>query len=235
LLLMTAIGSLRFSAHQKHRTRRLLHLGILGLFLVSWLPMAWLVSIPFEARYSGRPIPDGDGQAIVVLSGNVLPPRPERPTPLADRDTYERCQYAAWLYKNWRNVPVLACGGAGPDGGEPFSLAMRRILEGEGVPASMIWTEEKSRSTHENAAFGAELLRSRGILRVALVTEAYHMPRSEKCFRKQGIQVIPSPCGFRRFDFRVQEFLPDWEAIDQHERTLHETVGLLWYWSRGWI
>src|SRR2546430_13364869 len=87
---------------------------------------------------------------------------------------------------------------------------LRRILRSEGVDDSMIWTEEQSRSTHENATYGAEMLRAKGIRQVVLVTEAYHMLRAEKCFRKEGIAVIAAPCGFRTFDFALEEFLPGW-------------------------
>src|SRR4029077_17824742 len=152
--------------------------------------------------------------AIVVLSADVPPPLPERPVPLPDNATYQRCQYAAWLHKHWRPLPVMACGGVGPYGGEPFSVAMRHLLEGEGVPLPMIWTEEKSRSTHENAVYGAEMLRSRGIRKVVLVTEAYHMPRAERCFRKQGMEVIPAPCGFRKLHLELGYLLPGWKAVD---------------------
>jgi uncharacterized SAM-binding protein YcdF (DUF218 family) len=188
-----------------------------------------------ECWYVPRALPAGDAQAIVVLSADVRPPLPERPVPLPDNATYERCQYAAWLHKHWRQLPVLACGGMGPYGGEAFSVAMRRVVEGEGVPPPMIWTEEKSRSTHENAVYGAELLHSRGIRKVVLVTEAYHMPRAERCFRKQGIEVIPAPCGFRKLHLQLGYLLPGWKAIDEIELTLHESAGLVAYWMRGWI
>jgi len=61
---------------------------------------------------------------------------------------------------------------------------MRRVLAGEGVPLPMIWTEEKSRSTYENAVYGWKFF-TPGIRKVVLVTEAYHMPRAERCFRKR--------------------------------------------------
>jgi uncharacterized SAM-binding protein YcdF (DUF218 family) len=38
-----------------------------------------------------------------------------------------------------------------------------------GVPAGMIWTEDRSKSTYENALFSAEILRAKGITRIALV------------------------------------------------------------------
>lgn len=234
VLLLLAAAAWSCRSGKSDRCPRLLVLAIFALFFLTWRPVSWLVSRPFEAGYAHAALPSGDAQAIVVLSANVLPPLPERPVPLADHATYERCQYAAWLNKNWRDLPVLACGGVGPNGGEPYSITMRRILEGEGVATSKIWTEEKSRSTQENAVFGAEILRRQGVRKVALVTEAYHMPRAVRCFRKQGVEVIPAPCGFRRFELRLSYFLPGWKAIEENELTLHEAVGMAWYRVRGW-
>lgn len=119
--------------------------------------------------------------------------------------------------------------------GEPFSATMRRLLERAGVPDSMVWTEDRSRSTHENAAYGAQILRERGIGQIILVAEAQDMLRAERCFRKEGLIVAPAPFAFRRFGSASEELIPSWKAVDRNERTLHETLGLGWYWLRGWI
>jgi uncharacterized SAM-binding protein YcdF (DUF218 family) len=113
---------------------------------------------------------------------------------------------------------------------------MRQLLEGAGVPETMIWTEELSRNTHEDALYGAAILRKHGIQRIALVVDAQSMPRAEACFRKQGIEVVPAPCDFHVFGRPLsEEFLPNWNAVRRNERTLHEVLGLGWYWLRGWI
>jgi len=171
----------------------------------------------------------------VVLSSAVDPPKPERPYPLADKATYQHCEFAAWFHKHWQPLPVLACGGRGPKDEEAVSVTMRQLLHRAGVPEEMIWIEDRSRSTHENAVFGAEILRRRGIDKIALVVEAQSMPRAEASFRKEGVTVIPAPCEFREFSFELEEFIPSWKAIKRNEDTLHETVGLAWYWLRRWI
>lgn len=112
---------------------------------------------------------------------------------------------------------------------------MRQLLQEAGVPEAMIWTEQRSRSTYENAVYGAEILRQHGIGKIALVTEARSMLRAELCFRKQRITVVPAPCEFREFESPLDEFTPSWKAISSNEETLHETAGLAWYWLRGWI
>jgi uncharacterized SAM-binding protein YcdF (DUF218 family) len=213
--------------------------GLLGLLLVSWPPVDWLLSRPLEMWFPVRPLPASPADAIVVLSSAVYTPQYERPFPLPDQNTYTRCRVGAWLYQHWRPLPVLACGGRGTgraEGGAPaFAASMRAVLSAAGVPDSSIWTEERSRSTYENALYGAEILRSHGVARIVLVVEAQSMVRAAACFRKQGIAVVPAPSDFRQLGTFSEEACLSWRAVRRNEITLHETLGLLWYWLHGWI
>jgi uncharacterized SAM-binding protein YcdF (DUF218 family) len=194
-----------------------------------------LLELPYE---QGKPA--GEAQAIVIFSGKVMHPEPERPVPVVGEDTYVRAFYAAWLYKNWRALPILVCGGLDRDGnGNPISFAqtVRQVLVNEGIPGDTIWTEDHSETTFENALYGADILRARKIQKVALVTEAYHMLRAERCLRKQGIEVIPAPCNFRsRFRVRPEHLVgARREAFNWSVDAAHEFGGLAWYWLRGRI
>src|SRR5581483_6494017 len=233
-LLLSFLGIWRSRSNPK-RTPLMLLVGVGGLFLISWPPVAWLVASGFEAGYPRVDIPAGTGDVIVVLSGNVVGTSPGRPVPVADRDTYERCLFAAWLHKHWRPLPVLACGGTGESGNMPFAETMREVIRGEGVPDELIWTDRRSHSTYENAIYAAEVLNSKHLRRIVLVTEAYHMPRAERCFRKVGLAVVPAPCAFRSGTSERPRFLPTWKAVDANERLLHEALGFVWYRLRGWI
>ena len=226
-LALVALGLLRV---RRRSGPRLIAAGAAALFLISWWPAAWLVSRPLEARYPHRML-EGDADVIVVLSGRVEAPAPEVPVARVAEDTYKRCFYASWLHKNWRPLPVLVSGG----GRRRYADTMAELLKEQGVPASMIWIEDRSGSTHTSAVMAAGMLRQRGICRIALVTEAYHMLRSERSFRKQGLEVLPAPCAFRTFQFNTGQFLPNWNPIAYNEAALHEYVGLLTYWVRGWI
>jgi uncharacterized SAM-binding protein YcdF (DUF218 family) len=112
---------------------------------------------------------------------------------------------------------------------------MRQVLRESGVPESLIWTEDRSTSTHENALYSAAILREHGIGTIVLVTEAQDMLRAELCFRKEGLVVIPYPISFRHVGPLLDELMPGWNAINRNERILHETVGLGWYWLHDWI
>ena len=234
LLLFSCVAVAGLLRVRNCRRKLLLVCGMVSLLLLCWPPVDWLLARPLEAWYPVQPPPQEPApQAIVVLSSSVEPPRRERPFPVPDHETVRRSAFAAWLHTSWPELPVLACGAG--DRQEPDSRIMRQLLRQAGVPDSLIWTEERSRSTYQNALYGAGILRERGISRIALVVDARSMLRASACFRKQGIQVIPAPSSFRIFGTFSEELLPDAGAITSNELTLHEVLGMGWYWMRGWI
>jgi uncharacterized SAM-binding protein YcdF (DUF218 family) len=172
-------------------------------------------------------------QAIVVLGGGTFPPQFERPYGLADRDTFEHCEMAVWLYKQVGPLPVLGCEGV--HGKPAYPSVMRELLRGGGIPDEMIWIEDQSTNTRENALYGSKILQEHGIQRIALVTDAQSMRRAAACFRKFGITIRPVPSEFGELEFTMGDFIPNWKAIRRNERTLHETLGLAWYSLKGWI
>src|SRR6478672_12084689 len=81
------------------RRKGLVLVALAGLILCAWPPVEWLFSRPLEARYPVRPFHATGIQAIVVFASSVSPPVFERPYPLPDFQTVERCALAAWLYR----------------------------------------------------------------------------------------------------------------------------------------
>jgi len=209
--------------------------GLAGIFVIAWPPVAWLAVQPLERGYPKVPPDAGDAGAIVVLASGVLPAGDGRPEAVVAPDTYERCAYAAWLYQHRKPAPVLVSGGVSADVPVAAAVLMRKVLAALGVPEPMIWMEDRSHSTYENALYSAEILRQKGIQRILLVTEAYHMPRSERCFRKQGLSVISAPCSGHGLLPVMSTFIPDGAAILDNERALHEYIGLGWYGIKGRI
>jgi uncharacterized SAM-binding protein YcdF (DUF218 family) len=212
----------------------LLTTGIIGLLLLSMNSVAWVISRPLEMGYVHDPALSGSAEAIVIPSGTVHEPTPNRPYTLAAEDTYERLEHGVWLYKHWKPLPILVCGGVLTKG-EPYAATMERILESEGVPSDLIWIEDRSRSTHENAEFSAKILRDRGVSSIALVVEANSMPRAAASFLKSGITVIPAPIRFTELGYDLSDVFPNWRAIALNNEALHEYLGLIWYRIRGWI
>ena len=209
------------------------------LVLWSWPPVVFLTSATLE-RWYPYGVPDAAGvEAIVVLSAGLVTPDASLPFPVADTDTRIRTRYAAWLYRRWPRLPILASGGplGPPDKKVVIAELMRDLLIDEGVDPADILVEGRSLDTYQNAVFSARLLRSRGIRRIALVTQGYHMPRAVACFRKQGLEVVPAPCALRSLEFprRFEQLLPSAAAVLANEDALHEWIGLAWYWISGRI
>ena len=219
------------------RQPRALAFFTLALCLVTWPPLSWVATGSLEWWYAGKPLPQGEADAIVILSGAVEPPGPGRPVAHLGRDSYSRCRHGAWLYKNWRALPVVACGGlpGSAAGVETAAAYMKDFLEAEGVPGGDIIEEGRSATTYENALFAAEILGQRQLGKIALVTDGWHMPRAVASFRARGLEVLAAPSSLRsaRFEGPLAGWLPSHHALVQNERVLHEWLGLAWYWVSG--
>jgi uncharacterized SAM-binding protein YcdF (DUF218 family) len=209
--------------------------GMIALLLLTSLPVAELVMRTLEQKYPPREYPAGEAQAIVVLGGGIYKHDDGQPENIPAQDTYVRARYAARLYRAWRPLPVVVSGG---DAGTQIRVSIAgvaaQVIREAGVPASMIWTEARSQSTYDSARFCAELLQSKGIRRIVLVTEAYHMRRAEAAFARAGLTVNPAACAYRGHLSAggVERLLPSATAIVWNELAAHEWLGLLWYrWS----
>ena len=195
--------------------------------------VAWLVRVRWNSGTRMILLLHDPAEAIVILSGTVHRPTPNQPYTLAAQDTYERLEHGVWLFKHWKPMPILVSGGV-LEPQEPFAATMKRMLESEGVPPPLIWIEDRSRSTHENAEYSSTILREHGVSRIALVVEANSMPRAAASFRKTGITVVPAPIRFTELDYDINDMIPNWRAIALNDEALHEYLGLLWYRVRGW-
>ena len=67
---------------------------------------------------------------------------------------------------------------------------------------------------------------------IILVTSAYHMPRAQLLFERQGFRVIPYRVDFQvggRKPLTLLSFLPDAEAFLHSEKAMREMIGLVYY------
>jgi uncharacterized SAM-binding protein YcdF (DUF218 family) len=232
LLILTTVGALRL--RDKRRPRYLVPAAVL-LFLYCWPPVSMLVWRAVQSRYSRTPPAPEDAGAIVILAGGVRQPFPPRDAPLLGDSTFGRCSYGAWYYHHAARLPVLLSGGrVEARDAEPYAYSMKTFILEMGIPESQVWIEDRSRSTAENAIYTARILREKGVRKIVLVTDVGHMLRARRCFEKQGILVIPAPCGFRPvYEFDGNDALPALRAIEWNEQLVHESIGLAWYWLRG--
>jgi uncharacterized SAM-binding protein YcdF (DUF218 family) len=214
--------------------RRVAYVAGLTLLLYCWLPLSLWATRRWEGEYQPVSVEDPRVGAMVVLSGSTGQPQPSLNEPLLNQDTYERCACAAQLHLLRPALPVLLSGGTVDPGKPPLSEAMRRELVRRGVPSQRIWLETTSRTTYENARYSAEILRSRNVTTIVLVTSATHMRRSAAAFRKQGLEVRTAPCAFRSAPLSLSALLmPSRTAIKWNDDLAHEIIGIVWYRLRS--
>ncbi|MCJ7694487.1 MAG: YdcF family protein [Anaerolineaceae bacterium] len=201
-----------------------------------------------ESRYQ----PSGQIPAapvIVLLGGGTESGDFPRPTTEIN-SAGDRVLYAAWLYRLQAAPNILLSGG-----NLEFSEArestpaqdMANILALLYIPPEVLWFQELSQNTYEDAFFSAEILRSKGISEIILVTSAMHMPRAVAVFEKQGLKVIPAPTDFTITEkgwkdltsFKAKQIfinlLPNASSLSLTTNVLKEYLGMLVYRMHGWM
>jgi uncharacterized SAM-binding protein YcdF (DUF218 family) len=63
-----------------------------------------------------------------------------------------------------------------------------------GVPREAIVLEAASTTTRENGLLSAPLLRERGVSRVLVVSQWFHVPRVRLALEQEGIATVAVPC-----------------------------------------
>jgi uncharacterized SAM-binding protein YcdF (DUF218 family) len=201
------------------------------------------VSLP---QVSGLiPHPSFEADAILVLSGGILPPIPPRPT-VEVADAGDRLLYGAYLFRKGSAPRIICTGNVGTGGlaSRPAAADMAEFLEMLGIPKDAIITELKAEDTHQHGVYLGPLLREKGFKRVLLVTSAMHMPRSVGVFRHlcPSIEFVPAPTDFRTVELlpmpwyrHLVALIPTPRSLLDFSDVMHEYLGMAYYKVRGWI
>jgi uncharacterized SAM-binding protein YcdF (DUF218 family) len=176
----------------------------------------------------------GAEQAIVILGGGRRSGAIEYPQ-YQDQNiearAMERVRYGITLSQA-THLPILITGGA-PDATSSNELTeaelTQKVLNNE-FQVQARWIEKQSRTTEENAAFSAKILKQEGITHIYLVTHFWHMPRAQAVFEKHDLKVTPAPMGFYQKDqFHPLDFYPSTAGIERVRFIWSEALGLIWY------
>lgn len=206
-------------------------LGIAAAFALSTNAVALLLAPHLMPGVSAtKPQDLQQVQAIVVLGGGVLPEAPEYGVAQPGPNTLQRLRYGVRLARQTGKPLAFAGGlgwGASPTQAESEGSVARRVL-GEEYGLELRWIDERSRDTAENAVRMAELLRPQQVRRVALVTDATHMPRAAAAFRAAGFEVVPAPTDFPVVHGRpALEWLPSPHGAVTNRALIREWLGRL--------
>lgn len=232
LLLLIALGLL-LAARKKAAGLLLAFAAAVLLWLLSCNAVAvWLASnlLPHYPPLPVATLKSSPVQAIVVLGGGVHPVAPEYGEPQASSPAAARLRYGVWLARQ-TGLPVAFAGGMGwgaasnqilPEG----EVARRAALQDYGL--TLRWIDSRSRDTAESAqALQALMLRDKA-RHIALVTHAWHMPRSVRAFERAGFTVTPAPMGFiLPSQNGLLEWLPSSGGLEVSRLVFREWLGLL--------
>ena len=152
----------------------------------------------------------------------------------------DRVVHTVELYKMGIIRKIMISGGSG-------RLLTRERKEANEVYKAMVLMgvqekdmaiENESRNTYESAINVKELLKNEAASKCILITSAFHLRRSEACFRKAGFRVDTFSTDFythpRYFTPDIL-FIPKAESIMIWQKLFKEWTGMLAYKVAGYI
>jgi uncharacterized SAM-binding protein YcdF (DUF218 family) len=104
-----------------------------------------------------------------------------------------RTQRAAVLWHEGYAPNIICTGGIPWYVDRSEADACKEILMAEGVPEDVIFLENRSRSTQENALYTREIMDANGWTTAVVVSDRYHLLRANWLFHSVGIQAYTSP------------------------------------------
>ena len=161
-----------------------------GFYLAGLLALLWLLAaagLGVAVYTQGKLDHAEPGDVIVVLGSGLR--RDGSPGP----SLYRRAGKAAALYAQGYAPAIICTGGFTAGHSRSEADACAEILRNEGVPASAILLEERSRSTIENARYTREIMDANGWQTAVVVSDGYHLLRAGWIFQQAGVQAVTSP------------------------------------------
>jgi uncharacterized SAM-binding protein YcdF (DUF218 family) len=217
-----------------------LGLALLGSFLLGaagLAPLSDVALIPLEQRFPAYPDDGPAPTGIIVLGGGIEAGLSEARRQIVVNDAGERPIYLGDLARRYPAARLVFSGGSGfIAGGMAEADIVSRQADVIGVPRTRLILENRSRNTHENAAFSAALVKPKPGERWLLVTSAWHMPRAVGCFRQAGFAVDAFPVDYRTRGWsdvaHFHGFASD--GLLQSDLAVKEWIGLVAYRLSGY-
>ena len=155
--------------------------------VVSLAALLYFVGFIAAAHITGLRDRAENADIIIVLGAGLKDDG--RPGPALTR----RSRHGAALWHEGIAPLILCAGGQSEYYPRTEAEACREILLNAGMPTDAILTEDRSRSTEENAIYSKEILDELGLSRVVLVSDSYHILRAGWLFGGRGIDSVASP------------------------------------------
>ncbi len=208
----------------------LLIMGAICLYTITfYTPLAWFLAGPLQIREAPK-----KSDCIVVFGGGV------GESGKAGQGFEERVQYAVALYEEGFAKQMIFSSG--------YSYAfketdvMKALAVSLGIPEEAIFMEPEAANTYQNVLLTRNIMKQKGWKSMLLVSSPYHMRRVSLVLKKidNGIDVtytpLPSSLFYSRSP-RDRQGRRIWRQVNlsQINGILHEYLGILYYWYKGWI
>jgi uncharacterized SAM-binding protein YcdF (DUF218 family) len=211
---------------------RILALCIFLLFSNAWL-LDW-----YAKHWQPSPVQDPSGVGYscgIVLGGFVSPGDHKNGYFNAAADRFIQ---TVKLYKLGTINHILVCGGNGKPDQKNFREAqwVKHELIVMGIPDSVIFIEDRSDNTSDNARYAKKIMDSLELTPpYLLISSAHHLPRASLLFKNAGIATVSFPCNYvaGRGNFKISSLLPQPAVMEGWNVYLKETAGYFWYRLRG--
>ena len=196
---------------------------LLDLYAKQWQPAP--VIVPAGTSYSCGIVPGGFASPDADANGYF-------------NSTADRFIQVVKLFKIGAIKHILISGGNGKIDEPGFREAawVKQELVTLGVPDSVIFAEDRSDNTADNAVNSRRIFDSLHLPPpYLLITSAQHVPRAALLFRNAGIPVVAFPCSYvaGRGSFSASSLVPQAGILVTWDGYLKETMAYLWYKIKG--
>lgn len=159
-------------------------LFISKLLILLTLGLTYLLVLAHVFRSGRGAGTDGRFDVVLVLGKTLKNGQ-------VDEDYRLRLDRAAALLQSNSDVRLILLGGQTDPAWVSEARAGSDYLQQQGVPAQSILLEEASRHTLENLRHARDMIENEGSNRVGLVTNRYHLARSQIIARGLNLKVEP--------------------------------------------
>ncbi|MFC1699006.1 ElyC/SanA/YdcF family protein [Candidatus Omnitrophota bacterium] len=219
---------LRFYGAVRRKMLKTLAIILAIYFLIFYTPILWFMAAPLQISQSPQ-----KADCIVVFAGGV------GESGQAGQGYEERVKYAVELYKKDYAKNLIFSSGYKYAFKE--AIMMKSLAVSLGIPDQAIILEDKAKNTYENVKFTQQILKKRNWNQVLLVSSPYHMRRVSLVAQKlaPARKIIYAPIPESRFYKHGigPEGEKVWKQINlqQIKGIMHEYLGIVHYWRKGYI
>ncbi|MBF0471232.1 MAG: YdcF family protein [Gammaproteobacteria bacterium] len=216
--------------------RWLLTLIAAVMVAITFIPFGSWMLLPLENRFMANPPLPQRLDGVIALTGAENPQGTVHWNQVQLGKAAERLHYFQYLARRYPEARLLFTGGSGMLGDQIFKEAdvARRVLLEQGIDVGRVIFERDSRNTAESIRNSLEIIRPQADEKWAVITTAWHMPRTIGIFCRQGWPVIPYPVDYATSRSGSWSFEPQFQDnLSQLRVALKEWVGLLAYFITG--